>query len=951
MKTATNNFKINSQTKMKRLIILFLAITFMPFMANSQNMMEMPVPLDETVRTGKLENGLTYYIKHNEEPKERASFYIIQNVGALLEDDNQNGLAHFLEHMAFNGTEHFEGKGIINTLEKHGVAFGRNINAYTSFGETVYNMSDVPVLHEGLVDTCLLVLHDWSNYLLLTDEEIDAERGVISEEWRTRRNAGFRMRATYFPVLFKGSKYAERDVIGDLDIIKNFEYETLRKFYHDWYRSDLQAIAVVGDIDVDEVEGKVKELFAKIPAVEDAQERPDFKIPEHEETLFVVATDKEAPQSSISIYIKHEGTKAEDKNLGYLRGQYTHNLFNTMVRERISELLQKGTPPFVVGGISFSGFIGGYDALSISATANPNQEDVALKAIYTEAQRIVQHGFHASELGRAKTNLLTSMESAYKQRDKISNDRYVRGFQQHYLSGEPYTSAEFDWQFGQKILETIEVEEINAKVKDWIVPANRVIIVMGPEGEDVIHLTEDEALSIISEVEDSTIDPYEDSAEVTSLISEELTGSKVISEKKLEDLDAIEWKLANNATIIYRHADYEKDNVTIRAISPGGSSIFEADAMSSAMMLPQFIGAFGVGEFDAVALKKVLTGKKASVNVALGDLNESVVGSSTPKDFETMMQLLYLQFEQPRFDTEAYGALQSRYVAYLANMANNPQKIMGDSLSLILTDYNERTKLVTPELFNDISVEKIEQLYTDRFQDAGDFTFIIVGNIEAEVAKTMAEKYIGSLSDNPREETWIDRKVSGPEGKTVKEIEIPLETKKANVVININKEMPYSPAENLKLSVLQAILRLRYTEEIREKEGGTYGVRVSASSSHFPVAEKTLQMQFDTDPEKANHLKNLLIVEIDKIIENGPTEEDLDKVVKNMLKEREQAKEHNNYWMGTLSTYLLHGYNRDADENFASVLNSMSTADVQKFTSELMTGNNLVDIIFKPKPE
>ena len=934
---------------MKNTISLFLTILLFPLLGQSQGMMDIPVPLDEVVRYGKLDNGLTYYIRHNEEPKERASFYIIQNVGALLEDDNQNGLAHFLEHMAFNGTQHFEGKGIINTLEKHGVAFGRNINAYTSFGETVYNMSDVPILHEGLLDTCLLVLNDWSDYLLLTDEEIDAERGVISEEWRTRRNAAFRMRATYFPVLFEGSKYAERDVIGDLDIIKNFEYNTLRKFYHEWYRTDLQAIAIVGDVDVDEVEGKVKELFSKIPAVEDAPERPFFEVPEHEDTKFVVATDKEAPQSSITIYIKHKATKAEDKKLGYLREQYIQNLFNTMIRDRITELLQKGTPPFVVGGVRYGGFLSGYDVLSIMATANPNQEDVALKAIYTEAQRLVQHGFNASELNRAKTNLLTSMESAYKQRDKISNDRYINGFQEHFLNGEPYTSPEFDWQFGQKILETIEVEEVSAKAKEWIVPKNRVVVIQGPE--DVSHLTQEEAFAILSEVENSEIEPYEDNAEVTSLISEELAGSKIVSEKNLEGLNAIEWKLANNATVVFCHADYEKDNVALMALSPGGSSIFEADAMASALMLPQFMGSFGVGDFDAIALKKALTGKKVSMTVSLSDLNESFTGTSTPNDFETMLQLLYLQFMQPRFDQEAYGALASRYVAYLANMANNPQKIMGDSLSLILTNYSERTKLVTPEMFDEISVEKIKNLYSDRFQDAGDFTFIIVGNIEPELVKPMVEKYIGSLADSPREEAWVDRKISVPKGQTIKEIEIPLETKKATVVVNISKEMPYSPSENLKLAILEGILDLRYTEEIREKEGGTYGVRVSGASSHYPTPEKSLQMQFDTDPEKAAYLKNLLMVEINKIIENGPTAEDLDKVVKNMLKEREQQKQHNGYWMRTLSTYFMHGYNPDLPENFDKILAQVTTGDIQKFTADLMNGNDLVDIIFKPKPE
>ncbi|NOY97561.1 MAG: insulinase family protein [Chlorobi bacterium] len=937
---------------MRKPTYLFIAILCLtPFLSDSQDDMSQPVPMDTAVHYGQLGNGMTYYIRHNEEPKERASFYMIQNVGALLEEDNQNGLAHFLEHMAFNGTEHFEGKGIINTLEKHGVAFGRNINAYTSFNETVYNLSDIPVTLPGLVDTCLLILNDWSNYLLLTDEEIDAERGVITEEWRTRRNADFRMREKYFPVLLKGSKFAVRDVIGNLDVIKNFKYETLRKFYHDWYRTDLQAIAIVGDINPDEVEKKVKELFSKIPAVQNEKYRPFFKVPPHKETRFVLATDAEASQYSVSIYIKHDAIKPEDKDLDYIRSQYIENLFNMMLRERISELLQKGEPPFVIGRVGHGSFVRGYDVTVISAIAKPNMEDVALRSIYTEAQRVVKHGFTASEFDRAKINLLTSMENAYKQRDKIRNDSYAHSFKSNYLINEPVTSAEFDWEFGQKVLKTIMVEEVSAKAKDWIVPENRVVIVQGPEGADVKHLTKEEALGIITDVENSEIKPYEDTGQVASLIDEELPGSKVVATRKLDDLDAVEWKLANNATVVYRHADFEKDNVILFASSPGGSSLFDADKIASAIMLNNFIDAFGVGKFDAITLKKILTGKKVSLNAGLSDLNETFSGSSTPKDFETMMQLLYLQFAHPRFDKEAYEALRSRYIAYLANQENSPRKIMSDSMSMILSNYNKRTKLVNSKLFDEVSFAQMEKLYNDRFIDAGDFTFFIVGNIDEETAKSMAEKYIGSLKDNPREENWVDRKVRGPKGKTVKEITIPLQTKKATVFVNFTSNFAYTPENNLELKVLQGILRLRYTEEIREKEGGTYGVRVSANSQHFPVEEKSLQMNFDTAPEKGDYLKSLVYGEIDKVIKNGPTQEDLDKVVKNLKKDHEQAKQHNSYWLKALSTYYQHGFNPDAKENFEDILDGLTTQKIQQFAKKFIATADTVDVVFKPLEE
>ncbi|HWS01281.1 MAG TPA: pitrilysin family protein, partial [Prolixibacteraceae bacterium] len=634
-----------------------------------------PIPNDSTIRIGKLPNGLTYYIRHNEEPKERASFYIIQNVGALLEEDSQNGLAHFLEHMAFNGTKNFPGKGIINSLEKHGVAFGRNINAYTSFTETVYNLSDVPVTHPGLVDSCLLVLHDWSHYLTLSEKEIDAERGVIVEEWRTRRTAGFRMQREYFPVLFKDSKYAVRDIIGDSAIIRHFDYDTLRKFYHDWYRTDLQCIAVVGDINVDAVEKSIRAKFSSIPAVENPKPRGEFEVPYHKETRYVLVKDKEASSYNVSIYIKHPETKPEAKDMAYYRDQYVIQLFNSMMRERISEMLQKGVPPFVGGSVGFGGFVRGYDVMSVSTTSKPDQQDVALRAIYTEAQRLLRYGFTPGEVERAKSNMLTQIETQWKQRDKIRNDSYVDNIQDNFLSNEPLTSIDFDWQAVQKLLPGITTEEISAKAKQWIVPENRVIIVMGPDKENAKLLKEDEALAILKEVENSDIKPYEDTKVSSSLIDKPLKGSLIVKTKPLPQFNAVEWTLANHAKVVYRLADYEKDNVMVRGISPGGNSLLPVNQLASAMMMPQFMPMFGVDAFDATTLKKMLAGKNASMGIGLSELNESFSGSAAPKDFEILLQLLYLQFEKPRFDKEAFQALKARYAGMIASQANNPQKV------------------------------------------------------------------------------------------------------------------------------------------------------------------------------------------------------------------------------------------------------------------------------------
>jgi len=910
--------------------------------------MAQPIAPDPAFRIGKLPNGMTYYIRHNEEPKERASFYIIQNVGALLEDDSQNGLAHFLEHMAFNGTKNFPDKGIINTLEKHGVQFGRNINAYTAFTETVYNMSDVPVTKPGLVDTCLLVLHDWSHFLLLSDKEIDLERGVITEEWRTRRTAGFRMQRAMFPVLFKGSKYAVRDVIGDSAIIKHFKYDTLRKFYHDWYRTDLQCIAIVGDINVNDVEKSIKAQFSSIPAVENALPRGEFLVPDHKETYFVQVKDKESPQYAINIYIKHKALKSELKDAAYYRDQYANQLFNAMMGDRIAEMLQKGVPPFVSGSVNYGGFVRGYEAMAISATAKPDQEDVALKAIYTEAMRLLRYGFTPGEVDRAKSNMLTRIENQYKQRDKIRNDTYASDAQSNFLTNEPLTSIEFDWMAVQQLLPTITAEELSAKAKKWIVPENRVIIVMGPDKEGAKLLTEPEALAILKEVEASDIKPYEDTKVSTSLIDKPLNGSLVVKTTPLPQFKAVEWTLANHAKVVYRMADYEKDNIAVRGISPGGSSLLPVDQLANAMMMPQFVGMFGVDTFDATTLKKMLTGKNVNVGVGLSELNETISGSSAPKDFETMMQLLYLKFEKPRFDKEAFLALKGRFAGMVAGLANNPQKIVSDSLTLIMTSNSKRTKLVVPAMIDELSIEQMEKIYRDRISDAGDFTFFIVGNLDEATVKPLVEKYIGSLTDLPRTEKWKDNNVNGPKGKTVREIAIPMQVNKATVIVNYNKQAAYDAKSNLILDIIKGVLTLRYTEEIREKEGGTYGVSVMGSSQHYPKAEKGLQMMFDAEPERSAHLKSIIYSEIDKIVANGPTAEDLDKVVKNLMKNREQNKLHNSYWMGALTEYYQNNINPDAPENFEKILSSVTREDVKKYAAAYFKGADLVDLIFLP---
>jgi len=908
-----------------------------------------PMPNDETVRSGVLDNGMTYYIKSNQEPKERASFYIIQNVGALLEEDHQNGLAHFLEHMALNGTKHFPDKGIIDFLERHGVAFGENINAYTSQNQTVYKLSDVPVNKPGILDSCLLVLNDWSNYLLLTEEEIDSERGVIKEEWRTRRTAQFRMYKAAMPYYYPNSKYAERDIIGDLEVLENFEYEALRDFYHKWYRTDLQAIAMGGDFSAEEMEKKVIDLFSKIPPVENAPERPFYEIPDQTVPVYGLVTDKEATQTIIRYSIRHRKADEGPETIMDHREKYIHQLFNAMTGQRLDELIQKGDPPFVFGAIFYGEFVRGYEALNAFVMPKPNQEDLGFNALMTELERVKRHGFVQGELDRAKADILTEWEKYYKERDKISNEEYVNDYMNHYLDGDAYVSAETGYTYVQGILPSITLDDFNQRLEKWVTEENQTLVIEGPEGEDVEHLSEAASLAILEQVVLADIEPYEDAELAESLVSEELALAAINSTKELPDFGAVEWTLENGARVVFRRADFEKDQVQIRGYSKGGSSLYGDEYVPTADMLTSLVSSYGVGDFDATGLQKMLSGKNVSLQLSLGNMSEGLNGTASPKDMEAMMQLLFLHFNHPRFDAEAHEAIIARFTAMVENMNNNPQKIMSDSLSLILTDYHPRSRVVDQEFLNEIDYEKIEEVYTDRFADASDFFFVIVGNMDQEEVKVLVQKYIGAIKDLDRDEMWVDRKVYEPEGIIEKTIPLALETPKANVNIVINQEMEYSPYNRMVMRVIQNILDLRFLESIREEEGGTYGVGIRTSLGRWPVEKATMRISFDCDPARSTELKEKVIEELEKLAKEGPSEVDLSKTVENILKDREENKEHNAYYLGAIYSYYVHDINFDDPNNYENIVKELTTKDVKKVMKAFYKKPNVVDVVFVPE--
>ncbi len=927
---------------------IFIAITLAACVLCGCNRDNRKIPVSGKILTGRLSNGITYYVRHNEEPKERASFYIIQNVGAIMENDDQNGLAHFLEHMAFQGTDNFPDKGIIETLERHGVSFGGNLNAYTAQNETVYNISSVPTTEPALIDTCLMILHDWSDYLTLSDEEIEAERGVIAEEWRTRRNPGFRIGLQINPVIYNGSQYAKRDVIGDIDVIRNFDPQTLRDFYHDWYRTDLQAIVVVGDVDAEATVEKIKSMFGPIPAVENPKERIEFDIPEHKEMYYVLGTDKEATASSVQIMTILPNKRDDKDRFSYLREGLIVNFFNSMIANRLSEIMRQSNPPYLGGTIGFGGLVRNYAGYYCTATAKPNEETEALKTILVENERVKRYGFSDSELERVKASLLAAMESSYKQRDKFGNETFVSDIKDNFLTGEPMVEYDVYYNYVRKTIPKITVEEIMEYVRPWFSKRNQVAVITGPD--DVTHLTEDEVRGVINYVEgDTSILPFEDEFIGQDLVPEDLKGSKIKEVIPVDLFDAEEWILENGVKIVYRKADYEKDNVTLYASSEGGTSLYGVDDLSNAENAAAFTNAYGAGEFNSIALGKALAGKMASCKTSIGENYETVTASSTPQDLETMFKLLYLRFTAPRMDEEEFQSILNRNLASIDNVCNNPNKIIQDSINFITSNYSPRTQPLSRKYLESLDMKKMHEIYKERFGNAADFTFFIVGNVEPDELKPLVEKYIGSIPASDKREKWVDNGVRAPKGIVKKVIPVKMETPKSLVVTSFRKEMPYNLHDMYCNNVLRGILEVRYTESIREKEGGTYGVSVNSEASKDPVEVYNMTMTFNCDPDRADHLKSLIYAEIEKIKKEGVTTDEISAITSNLLKDFEQSKPHNSYWLSVITTYYIYDINNNDPAQFEDILKNMTPGDIQDFVGRMFDNPDIIDVVFEPE--
>lgn len=938
---------------MKHLFHSLLAVAFVICagfqQAVAQQMQFPPLPVDKNVRIGQLDNGLTYYIRHNKLPENRAEFYIAQKVGSILEEPQQRGLAHFLEHMAFNGTKNFpgddKGLGVIPWCETVGIKFGTNLNAYTSIDETVYNISNAPIDRAGVLDSCLLILHDWSNYILLKDDEIDKERGVIREEWRSRNSGMLRVYTDLLPTIYPGDKYADCMPIGSIDVINNFPYKDIRDYYHKWYRPDLQGIVIVGDIDVDAVEAKLKAVFADVQKPINPAERTYYPVADNKEPIVAIGTDKEVDDPSIEIYFKQDATPDSEKNnVGYLASQYMTSMISSMLDARLSELVQSANPPFTRASSDYSDFFVAKtkEAFSLSASSKADGIETALKTLLQETERARRFGFTESEYARARANYLQSLESAYNEREKTKHGSYVREYVQNFLNGEPIPGIEAEYAMMNQLAPNIPLQAMNMVMQQLVPDSNQVVIIAGPAKEGLKYPTKEEVISLLKGMKDLDLQAYVDKVSDEPLMKEAPKGGKIISEKEGDIYGSTKLVLSNGVTVYVKKTDFKADEIRMKGTSLGGKSIFpDKDALNFAVM-DNVIAVGGLGNFSQVDLTKVLAGKKVSVNAGLGATTENVFGTCSPKDFETMMQLTYLTFTAPRKDTEAFESFKNRMKAQLESAQANPLSSINDSLQKAMYNNHPRVVMMKPEMVDQIDYDRILEMYNDRFKDASDFTFYFVGNIDLETAKPLIAEYLGALPAINRKETFKDTKMSIRKGVYKNEYAKEQQTPTATIVFLYSGKAPYTLKNDILLSFATQVLDMVYTEEVREKEGGTYGVNCYGDLQKYPKEQLLLQIVFQTDPAKKDKLAGIVVDELKKLAAEGPSDVHLQKVKEYMLKKYADNQKENGYWMNNLNDYFYYGM--DMTEGYTDIINSITAKDIQKFVSDLLKQGNEIEV-------
>lgn len=933
------------QNKMKH----FLTIVALFFACNIYAQ-QGKIDNDNTIRKGILPNGMTYYIRHNAQTKGVADFYIAQKVGSILEEKRQRGLAHFLEHMAFNGTKHFPGNtlqpGIVAWCESVGIKFGANLNAYTSVDQTVYNISAAPVTREGVIDSCLLILNDWSHELLLTDKEIDKERGVIEEEWRTRRSgmAMQRLSEQAMPVIYAGTKYSDCMPIGNIDIVRTFPYNDLRDYYSKWYRPDLQAIIVVGDINEDKIEEKIKKLFAKIPLPQNPAHRIYYPIGNNEKMILYTATDKEQPTVNFTLYMKRDVTPKQERNtIQNYADDYKTNILRMAINDRLEELSRTKNAPFISASVRSGNFFlaSTKDAFELSGVLKEGKALEAIQLLVGEVERARANGITIDELKRGKAEMLSYAENDYNDRSNRRNGEFVEQCVQNFLEETPIIEPEKELEIVRKLDKTVTIDDVNALAKTIITNQNQVVTMFGPDKNTFKMPTNSSIENAILKAQKQHYTPYKTQNTLTERLITKLPKPGSIISERTYKYGYTEFTLSNGLKVYVRPTNFEPDEVNLKLFSLGGKNIYPDSEMPNLTYLMAGATIGGVAQYNDLTLEKMLAGKTATVTPFIDNDTRGMAGTSNVKDTKTLLELVYLYFTQPRKDPQAFKNLMEQQQEFLTNAHVNPMLAYNDTLHKVAYATN-RMASMDKEQLKRVNYNRIMHIYKELFANAANFKLILTGNININKLKPLLCQYIATLPSNNTKETIGTYEPKLVDGKKTYIFHKKQTTPTAITTIVIKGKMEYNNRNELLMDAIGQLLRIVYTEKVREDKGGTYSVQVSGDLQHHPNNEALLRIAFQTDPQKYNSLIPIVYKELEKMATEGPSKQDLDKVKAYELKVYNQVLRMNNYWEYVLYTDLYNGI--DVDTDFRYIVENMTCDDIRTTLRNLIDQNNCIEV-------
>jgi len=904
------------------------------------------LPVDPKIRIGKMENGFTYYIRQNQKPEKRVEMRLAVNAGSVLEDEDQLGLAHFVEHMCFNGTKNFKKNELVEYLQSIGIRFGAELNAYTSFDETVY-MLTIPSDSVNLIRKGFQVMEDWAHQVTFEDSEIDKERGVIVEEWRLGRGPWQRMRDKYLPILFKDSRYADRLPIGKKEIVENASYETLRNFYRDWYRPDLMTLVVVGDIDPQVAEKEIKEHFSGIAPLANPRPRSEFKVPDQPVTLVNVATDVEAPLSLIQIFYKTD-VKKYVTYADYL-DMLKYSFITGMLNQRLAELTEKENPPFVNAGYEYGGlWVRTKNGLQGSCIVGGQGIERGLETLLIENRKLSKYGFTQGEFDRYKLDLLNVYKNAFNERDKTESEKFADEYVRNFLESEPIPGIEFEYQYVKDNIDKISLAEINDISKSLIIDANRVLIVNAPDKEGLVVPTEQRVMEIAQSVDTMTIIPYEDKFAQSSLLNKEVKSGKVESEVELKELAAVDLKLSNGARVILKSTDFKNDEVLVTAFSIGGHSVYPDIDHFTALNTDAIIQESGVDGYSNSDLNKILAGKTISVSPGIGYETETMSANFRLADMESMFQLMYLYFTDPRADQGAFNSYITKKKDLYENLIKDPQYYFYDQYYRIKAQNHVRGDYIPrPEDWNTVNFKRAIEIYKDRFADANNFTFIIIGAFNVDSIKPLVAQYLGGLPTVERTEKYVDLGIRPPKGKVLHDV-FKGNDPKSMAIVYYEKERPWNEKDAFMVGVLSDILGFRYIEKLREEMSGVYTSRVRASLSKIPYEKFSMQISIPCSPDNVDSLISAAINEIRQIQIKGVEEKEIIKARETKRRELEKAVKTNEYWLSAIQSSILNGTSLTSVTN-EEYIDQITSEEMQRIAKECMNVDEYLQVILYPE--